>query len=186
MGGWSIGDAADFRFMIPVKIQCVCGQRYSFDVDPVNGHMASAVVCPVCGADGTAAANEIIARTLAEHPDVQPVAGTKLRMVPSTATPHVHPTPPANLPSIPKSAASQPTKLAWYDQIWIALPIALVAIGGAIGGACGGAAWAINRSVFKQTRNPVLRYVWTGLISASAVVVWLIGAAFILSLFKKL
>ena len=47
--------------MIPVKIECGCGQRYAFDVEPVNGRMPTPVVCPVCGMDGTAAANASIA-----------------------------------------------------------------------------------------------------------------------------
>ncbi len=47
--------------MVPVKIQCGCGQRYAFDIEPVNGQMPSTVACPVCGADGTPAANEAIA-----------------------------------------------------------------------------------------------------------------------------
>lgn len=47
--------------MVTVKIECGCGQHYAFDVEPVNGQMSSAVACPVCGADGTAAANAIIA-----------------------------------------------------------------------------------------------------------------------------
>lgn len=51
--------------MIPVKIQCSCGQRYAFDIEPVCGRMGSSVTCPVCGADGTTAANEVIAFTLA-------------------------------------------------------------------------------------------------------------------------
>jgi len=53
-----------FGFMIPVKIQCGCGQRYAFDIEPVRGRMPSSVICPVCGADGTHAANEVIAYTL--------------------------------------------------------------------------------------------------------------------------
>ena len=48
--------------MIEVKIECPCGQHYAFDVEPVNGQMPDAVSCPACGADGTAAANESIAR----------------------------------------------------------------------------------------------------------------------------
>ena|SRR5271170_5865634 len=51
--------------MIPVKIQCSCGQRYAFDIEPVCGRMTSSVACPVCGVDGTTAANELIAFTLA-------------------------------------------------------------------------------------------------------------------------
>ncbi len=67
--------------------------------------------------------------------------------------------------------------LAWYDHVWLALPFALVAVGGLIGGACGGAAWAINQHVFKKIDNVLLRYVITGVISVAAVVVYIILAA---------
>src|SRR6266571_4028957 len=50
--------------MIPIKIQCGCGQRYAFDVEPIHGRMPYAVTCPACGVDGTAAANDIIAQSL--------------------------------------------------------------------------------------------------------------------------
>lgn len=53
---------------IPVKIVCRCGQKYSFDVYPINGRMPSPVRCPVCGQDGTEAANEIIALALKPPP----------------------------------------------------------------------------------------------------------------------
>ncbi len=48
--------------MVPVKIECDCGQNYAFDVEPANGKMPAAVNCPSCGADGTAAANEYISQ----------------------------------------------------------------------------------------------------------------------------
>ena len=51
--------------MVPVKIECGCGQRYTFDVEPEDGHMPVSVTCPACGADGTAAANDGIAMALA-------------------------------------------------------------------------------------------------------------------------
>jgi len=76
-------------------------------------------------------------------------------------------------------------KLLWYQHVWLALPFALVAVGGAIGGACGGAAWAINQQVFRKTAHPVLRYVWTGLISAASVLAYVILAAVFISLFRK-
>jgi hypothetical protein len=47
---------------------CGCGQKYSFEVEPVNGRMPSRVACPVCGADGTGTANEILARSQAVPP----------------------------------------------------------------------------------------------------------------------
>ncbi len=51
--------------MIAIKILCGCGQKYAFDVEPVGGRMGDTVQCPVCGADGAAAANELIAQHMA-------------------------------------------------------------------------------------------------------------------------
>jgi hypothetical protein len=50
--------------MMPIKIHCGCGQKYRFDIEPICGRMPAAVSCPVCGNDGTIAANELIAFTL--------------------------------------------------------------------------------------------------------------------------
>ncbi|HYG35966.1 MAG TPA: hypothetical protein VEC99_14345, partial [Clostridia bacterium] len=127
--------------MIPIKIQCPCGQRYSFDVEPANGRMATPIACPSCGADGTAAANEIIAQTIPAQSQVGPGSGLRLSMAttaPPAAAPLVAPM-DKGPPPVPPTTAT--TKLAWYEHVWIALPFALVAVGGAIGGACGGAAW---------------------------------------------
>src|ERR1051325_10816808 len=52
------------RTMTSIKIECGCGQRYAFDVEPVNGQMPYTVACPTCGVDGTGAANEVIAQSL--------------------------------------------------------------------------------------------------------------------------
>jgi hypothetical protein len=87
--------------------------------------------------------------------------------------------PPIIQPRTPKP------QFEWYEHLWMGLPIALVAVGGAIGGACGGAAWAVNRTVFLKTQHPVLRYVWTGMISAAAVVAYLILASIFVALFRK-
>ncbi len=54
--------------MVNIKIICSCGQKYSFDVYPLNGRMPAPVQCPICGMDGTAAANELMARTLDTQP----------------------------------------------------------------------------------------------------------------------
>jgi hypothetical protein len=70
--------------MIPIKIQCGCGQRYAFDVKPVAGRMPHSVACPVCGLDGTAAANLVISQSLREPipaalvPALGPADSTKL------------------------------------------------------------------------------------------------------------
>lgn len=51
-----------------IKLNCQCGTRYSFDVEPINGLMPFTVACPTCGADGTGAANAVIAQTAAATP----------------------------------------------------------------------------------------------------------------------
>jgi hypothetical protein len=53
--------------MLELKIQCAgCGQKYKFDVEPVNGRMPWAVQCPVCKADGTETANAALAGIMPE------------------------------------------------------------------------------------------------------------------------
>ena len=64
--------------MIPIKIQCGCGQRYAFDVAPVDGRMPAPVACPVCGVDGTAAANAYIAQSAPVA--AAPAAGAPVRI----------------------------------------------------------------------------------------------------------
>src|SRR3954469_21851206 len=96
-------------------------------------------------------------------------------------------TPPASIdvttpPPIPD--ANKP-KLIWYEHLWLGWPFVLVFVGGAIGGACGGAAWAVNQQVFQKTRNPVLRYVWTGLISVAAIFSYRILAMIISAYFQS-
>ncbi len=44
-----------------IKVQCPCGAKYSFAVEPMDGRMPFAVQCPTCNADGTELANQIIA-----------------------------------------------------------------------------------------------------------------------------
>jgi outer membrane protein assembly factor BamB len=66
-----------------IKVQCGCGARYSFDVEPQDGRMPFAVNCPQCNADGTEAANQVIAQTLAAE---QPAA-PRLRMATAPSPP---------------------------------------------------------------------------------------------------
>jgi hypothetical protein len=54
--------------MTTVKVECDCGQRYAFDVEPVHGRMPSPVACPLCGADGTPKANAILSRAAVAAP----------------------------------------------------------------------------------------------------------------------
>jgi hypothetical protein len=53
-----------------IKIQCDCGQKFKFDVEPVNGQMPFVVNCPVCGVDGTPKANALLQQLLPPSPVV--------------------------------------------------------------------------------------------------------------------
>ena len=77
--------------MIPVKIYCVCGQKYAFEVHPVNGAMPVPVNCPVCRRDGTEQANQSIARILngRTQPLPPPSVNTLLNSVQSSLAPHL-------------------------------------------------------------------------------------------------
>src|SRR5438876_7155853 len=51
-----------------IKIECGCGTRFKFDVEPVNGRMPVKVQCPSCGTDATTDADQIIARKIPYAP----------------------------------------------------------------------------------------------------------------------
>lgn len=51
-----------------IKIECGCGTKYKFDVEPVNGRMPVGIVCPNCGSSGIADANQQIAQKLGSAP----------------------------------------------------------------------------------------------------------------------
>jgi hypothetical protein len=70
--------------MIPVKIICSCGQKYSFDVEPVGGKMPVPVFCPACGREGTRDAEQIIAKALSTktQPLPPPAVNTLLNSAP--------------------------------------------------------------------------------------------------------
>jgi hypothetical protein len=181
-----------------LKVVCQCGQKYKFDVEPVNGRMPFTVNCPVCNVDGTAAANVLLSEkrgtqpinlaAMSAPPPIAPaVGGLKInRHAPEP--PAAGPATTAGTPRItviqPKASAGK-RQLEWYEHVWCALPLGLVAIGGAIGGGCGGAAWAVNRQVFGKMSNPALAYVVTGLISAAAFGAYLVLAVVFVMLFHK-
>lgn len=89
--------------MIPIKIQCGCGQRYAFDVEPVDGRITSPVACPACGVDGTIAANEIIAQRVVPP---QPTVASEPTVHLQVAAPA-----PSRLSSAPRRSALLPGQL---------------------------------------------------------------------------
>ena len=59
-----------------IKIQCGCGGRYKFDVEPVNGRMPVIVTCPSCGTNGTEDANHQIAQSMPRSMPAHPPASS--------------------------------------------------------------------------------------------------------------
>jgi len=96
--------------MIPIKIQCVCGQRYAFEVEPVNGRMASPIACPACGADGTIAANAIIAENVQPQPAVAPKPMVRLHIATPVSTIQPALSAPAPRPGAPLTGRVDPAK----------------------------------------------------------------------------
>ena len=77
---------------ISVKIECDCGQHYAFDVEPINGQMPAPVCCPVCGADGTGAANASLSHATSGSPRLVPADTSRVsrqggRLVPGLRAP---------------------------------------------------------------------------------------------------
>lgn len=66
--------------------------------------------------------------------------------------------------------------LAWYEYVWMGIPVVLVVAGGALGGAIGFAAAYSSARVFRSDRSPIAKYFVSGLISVSAGVVFIILA----------
>jgi len=98
-----------------VNVQCPCGQRFEFEVEPVNGQMPCEVACPTCGADGTALANAFIQEKLAAGapaPVAAPVAAPAYRINrPASPGPAAAaPSPAYSMPAQSAPAARKPAK----------------------------------------------------------------------------
>jgi hypothetical protein len=76
---------------IPIKIFCVCGQKYAFEVHPHAGRMPVPVACPICQRDGTEEANRIIAKALNGETHRLPPASVNalLNSVQASLAPHL-------------------------------------------------------------------------------------------------
>jgi hypothetical protein len=77
--------------MTEIKVQCDCGQKYKFEVEPLNGQMPYAITCPICGLDGTKKANAI----LKDPPPAVPVTPPPIPAIPAPAIANVTPLAPS-------------------------------------------------------------------------------------------
>jgi hypothetical protein len=125
-----------------LKVACNCGQNYKFDVEPVNGQMPFAVNCPVCGADGTPLANQLLTQQVpAGAPPPPPVpamaapatigpVGLSVSRPPSAGAPP--PFPSASRPITPIGGAPLPK--AQPKEVNLGLGILGAFLGAAVGG----------------------------------------------------
>jgi hypothetical protein len=108
--------------MITIKIVCPCGQKYAFDVEPLNGRLPHTVNCPACNADGTAAGNEIIARS-------QPASRAPALAINRAAAP---PAGAPEAPDLPAAEVHRPAKGAQKKLVLsLVAGLVLVVAGGA-------------------------------------------------------
>ena len=75
--------------------------------------------------------------------------------------------------------------LAWYQYIWILLPLALIVVGGLLGGLAGGAAAFANMQLMRQPGPAWARYAITGLVTIAAFVAYLLVATLIWVAFHR-
>jgi len=81
--------------MTELKVHCDCGQKFKFDVQPVNNQMPFTVACPICKRDGTGKANAMLQQMAIFHP---------VDLPPPQATPPplpIAPPPPPHAPATP-------------------------------------------------------------------------------------
>ena len=144
------------RNRMELKVACECGQKYKFDVEPVEGRMPFAVTCPVCGVDGTLSANQLLTQQsvsavlagLVPLPPAAAAGGLRInRPAPAPAAPPLFassaappplpvstPSPSAaTRPGIPiRNLVSPPVKAQPAYNLWLGILGAFV--GAAVGG----------------------------------------------------
>jgi hypothetical protein len=121
-----------------IKVLCGCGQKFKFDVEPVGGRMPFTVNCPVCGTDGTPAANTILSQNVPVlPPPPPPVAAAAGRLQINrpvqAAEPAAEATPPAITPRPPAMPGVLPKLQKMKGQFSMGLGIAGALIGAAVG-----------------------------------------------------
>jgi hypothetical protein len=85
-----------------LKLVCDCGQKFKFDVEPVNGQMPYPVNCPSCGMDRTEAANAALGQIGFVVETASPVSVRINRPPPPTASAEMpRPAAPILRPAVP-------------------------------------------------------------------------------------
>jgi hypothetical protein len=164
--------------MTELKVECDCGQRFKFDVEPVNGRMPFTVNCPACGVDGTEKANALLQQNVGAPVAAIPITPLSAPISPVAATATVPPAPaPAtgtrlriNLGAHSASQSAAPSAIAAPTAIAPPPPIAPMA---------GGPALATAADPGRPAKKPNF---WMGMVGAFLGA--LVGAGVSFLLFK--
>jgi hypothetical protein len=129
--------------MPEIKVQCDCGQKFKFDVEPVNGQMPFQVKCPACNVDGTAKANLLLQtlpppRTVTPPPMPPPVPARQPALSMAAPAPMVQSAPAQRYPSAiaaqrPALAAARPQQKSSDASNSLVLGIVGAVVGAALG-----------------------------------------------------
>ena len=136
-----------------IRVQCPCGQAYEFAVEPVNAAMPVPVACPVCGADGTAEANEFIRLSLPATTPPAPPAPERLRI--NRPPPQAAPPPPVAAAAPRSSPARFPTTARPPEKAEAVSNNLLLGALGALLGAALGAGLMYGFFVLTEIRFPL-------------------------------
>ncbi len=90
-----------------IKLECYCGMKYEFEVEPIDGRMPYEISCPNCGNDGTDYANQYLAQTLGAPATPQPILPDSPPATPQPILPD--PPPAAPQPVLPSQPTSPPS-----------------------------------------------------------------------------
>jgi hypothetical protein len=101
-----------------IKIQCDCGVKFKFDVEPVNGQMPVPVQCPECGADATKLAETQLAQLVAPCHGPADVLPATLRVIrPAHVSATIAPVEPAVYVVTPDSPpADEPSFCKYHPK----------------------------------------------------------------------
>ncbi len=69
--------------------------------------------------------------------------------------------------------------LKWYEGVWSGWPALLLLVGGALGAIAGIIAFGVNIKIFRSSMGKVEKYLLTAVISAVAVMAYLVVAALV-------
>lgn len=94
-----------------IKIVCVCGAKFAFEIEPVGGRMPFPINCPECNADTTGQANEVITSETGEIPVAEALPISEPDPVPApvaapVSTPRPAPVAGAPVPKLTLSPAA--------------------------------------------------------------------------------